>query len=98
MQDPPRALLRSIPGIELVEVPDGDQCCGSAGVYNLVEPDSADEIGRRKAAAVASTGATLVASANPGCSLQIRRKLLERGADVEAAHPVEILDRSIRGE
>jgi glycolate oxidase iron-sulfur subunit len=97
MQDPPRALLRSIPGIELVEVPDGDQCCGSAGVYNLVEPDSAEEIGRRKAAAVASTGATLVASANPGCSLQIRRKLLERGAVVEAAHPVEILDRSIRG-
>ncbi len=98
IQDPPRALLRGIPGIELVEVPDGDQCCGSAGVYNIVEPGSADEIGRRKAAAVESTRATLVASANPGCSLQIRRMLHERGAaDVEAAHPVEILDRSIRG-
>ena len=97
MQDPPRALLRSIPGIELVEIPDGDQCCGSAGVYNVVEPGSADEIGRRKAAAVASTGAVLVASANPGCSLQITRMLAERGAEVEAAHPVEILDRSIRG-
>jgi len=98
IQDPPRSLLRGIPGIELVEVPEGEQCCGSAGVYNIVQPGSADEIGRRKAAAVASTGATLVASANPGCSLQIRRMLQERGAEeVEAAHPVEILDRSIRG-
>jgi len=73
----PRALLRGIPGVELVEVPDGEQCCGSAGVYNLVEPASADEIGRRKAEAVLSTGATLLASANPGCSLQIRRMLDE---------------------
>ncbi len=93
----PRALLRSIPGVELVEVPDGEQCCGSAGVYNLVEPSSADEIGRRKAEAVLSTGATLLASANPGCSLQIRRMLEERGASVEAAHPIELLDRSLRG-
>jgi glycolate oxidase iron-sulfur subunit len=97
VQDAPRSLLRAIPGLELVEVPDGEQCCGSAGVYNLVEPGSADEIGRRKAAAVASTNATLVASANPGCSLQIRRMLRERGADVDAAHPIEILDRSLRG-
>jgi len=97
VQDPPRALLRAIPGVELVEIPDGEQCCGSAGVYNVVEPGSADAIGRRKATAVASTGATLVASANPGCSLQIERMLAERGADVPAAHPVEILDLSIRG-
>ncbi len=94
----PRALLRAIPGIELVEVPDGEQCCGSAGIYNLVEPASADAVGRRKAEAVLSTKATLLASANPGCSLQIRRMLDEIGADVEAAHPIEILDRSIRGE
>jgi glycolate oxidase iron-sulfur subunit len=97
VQDAPRAMLRTIPGLELVEVQDGEQCCGSAGVYNLVEPASADEIGRRKAAAVAATGATLVASANPGCSLQIERMLAERGVDVPAAHPVEILDLSIRG-
>ena len=63
-----------------------------------MEPESADEIGRRKAAAVGPPAPTLVASANPGCTLQIRRMLRERGAaDVEAAHPVEILDRSIRG-
>ncbi len=97
LQDPPRALLRAIPGVELVEVPDGEQCCGSAGVYNLIEPASADEIGRRKAEAVASTRASLVASANPGCSLQIRRMLAERGTVIEAAHPIEILDRSLRG-
>jgi glycolate oxidase iron-sulfur subunit len=97
IQDPPRALLRAIPGVELVEIPDGEQCCGSAGIYNLVEPRSADAIGKRKAEAVRSTGATLLASANPGCSLQIRRTLEEAGADIEAAHPVEILDRSIRG-
>jgi glycolate oxidase iron-sulfur subunit len=94
--DPPRALLRAIPGLELVEVPDGDQCCGSAGIYNLVQPRSADAIGVRKAEAVLSTKATLLASANPGCSLQIRRMLERVGGDVEAAHPVEILDRSIR--
>jgi glycolate oxidase iron-sulfur subunit len=95
--DAPRALLRAIPGVDLVEIPDGEQCCGSAGIYNLVEPRSADEIGRRKAQAVLSTRATLLASANPGCSLQIRRMLEEVGADLEAAHPIEILDRSISG-
>jgi glycolate oxidase iron-sulfur subunit len=92
----PRQLLRGIPGLELVEVPDGEQCCGSAGIYNLVEPASADAVGRRKAEAVLSTKAVLLASANPGCSLQIRRMLDEKGAAVEAAHPIEILDRAIR--
>ena len=95
VNEPPRALLRSIPGLELVEVPDGDQCCGSAGVYNLVQPDSADEIGRRKAEAVLSTRATLLASANPGCTLHVTRLLAERGATIEAAHPIELLDRAI---
>jgi glycolate dehydrogenase iron-sulfur subunit len=95
--DAPRQLLRAIPGLELVDVPDGEMCCGSAGIYNLVEPRSADDIGRRKAEAVLSTKAVLLASANPGCSLQIRRMLEERGASLEAAHPVEIIDRAIRG-
>jgi glycolate dehydrogenase iron-sulfur subunit len=95
--DAPRQLLRAIPGLELVDVPDADMCCGSAGIYNLVEPESADQVGRRKAEAVLSTKAVLLASANPGCSLQIRRMLEERGASVEAAHPIEIIDRSIRG-
>ena len=95
--DPPRQLLRAIPGLELVEIPDGEMCCGSAGIYNLVEPRSADQIGSRKAEAVLSTRAVLLASANPGCSLQIRRMLEEKGEALDAAHPIEIIDRSIRG-
>ena len=73
----PRSLLRAIPGVELVEIPDGDTCCGSAGTYNLMEPESAAEIGQRKVANVLSTRCTLLASANPGCTLQIQ-KLLQR--------------------
>ncbi|HYG67580.1 MAG TPA: (Fe-S)-binding protein, partial [Anaeromyxobacteraceae bacterium] len=66
-----------------------------AGIYNLVQPDSADEIGRRKAANVLATHATLLASANPGCTLHVTRLLREGGANIEAAHPIELLDRAI---
>ena len=93
----PRALLRQIPGLELLEIPNGDQCCGSAGIYNLIEPASADEIGERKASNVLSTGADLLASANPGCTLQIGKLLRARGAELPAAHPIEILDASLSG-
>jgi glycolate oxidase iron-sulfur subunit len=93
----PRALLAGIPGVTLVEVPDGDQCCGSAGIYNLVQPQSADQIGARKVDNVLSTGADLLASANPGCTLQIQKILRERGKAMPAAHPIEILDASISG-
>ena len=95
--EPPRALLRAIPGLELVEVPAGDQCCGSAGIYNLVQPASADEIGARKAEAVRSTGAPWLASANPGCTLHIQRQLRGLGATIRAAQPIEFLDASLRG-
>jgi glycolate oxidase iron-sulfur subunit len=97
VQEQPRALLRSIPGLQLLEIPDGEQCCGSAGVYNLFQVESATEIGRRKAANVLSTGADLLASANPGCTLHIERFLREQGVSLRAAHPIEILDWSIRG-
>ncbi len=93
----PRALLRSIPGLELVDVPDGEQCCGSAGTYNLFQPESADEVGERKVQAVLRTRPELLASANPGCTLHIQRLLKARGTNLRAAHPVEILDASIRG-
>jgi glycolate oxidase iron-sulfur subunit len=98
IQDPPRALLRAIPGLELVEVAEGDQCCGSAGTYNLLQIEAADELGARKAANVLATGAPFLASANPGCTLQVLRVLHEKGASVQAAHPIEILDASIRGK
>jgi len=94
----PRALLRGIPGVTLLEVPDSEQCCGSAGIYNLVQPESADQIGERKVDNVLSTGADLVASANPGCTLQMQKILRSRGKRLRAAHPVEILDASIRGQ
>jgi glycolate oxidase iron-sulfur subunit len=92
IREAPRALLCSIPGLQLLEIPDGDQCCGSAGVYNLFEPESAREIGERKANNVAAVAPQLLASANPGCTLQIRSLLGARGIDLPAAHPIEILD------
>ncbi len=94
---PPRELLRAIPGVQLVEIPDGDTCCGGAGTYNLMEPESAAEIGQRKVANVLSTRCDLLASANPGCTLQIQKLLRDRGMRLRAAHPVELLDISLRG-
>lgn len=97
LNEPPRALLRAIPGLELVEIPGAEQCCGSAGIYNLVEPASAALVGARKAEAVAATGAPWLASANPGCTLHIQRQIAGRGGSIRAAHPIEFLDASIRG-
>ncbi|HEY4440194.1 MAG TPA: (Fe-S)-binding protein [Candidatus Elarobacter sp.] len=97
VREQPRALLRSIPGLELLEIPNGDQCCGSAGTYNLFQPESAHEIGVRKVDNVASVAPDLLASANPGCTLQIGSILRERGATLRAAHPIELLDASIGG-
>ena len=96
----PRALLRAIPGLTLVEIRDGATCCGSAGVYNLLEPAAARELGERKADSVLSAklaGADLLVSANPGCSLQITAALAARGERIPVAHTAEILDASIRG-
>jgi glycolate oxidase iron-sulfur subunit len=93
----PRELLRAIPELNLVEVPDAGTCCGSAGVYNLLQPEAAAELGARKAESVAATGAPLLISANPGCSLQIASALAARGQDIAVAHTAEVLDASIRG-
>jgi glycolate oxidase iron-sulfur subunit len=93
----PRELLRAIPGLNLVEVSDAGNCCGSAGVYNLLQPEAASELGARKAESVLATGAPLLISANPGCSLQIASALAARGQDIAVAHTAEVLDASIRG-
>jgi glycolate oxidase iron-sulfur subunit len=93
----PRQLLAAIPGVELTELADSDQCCGSAGVYNLLEPDAAREIGQRKVDAVLAAAPELLVSANPGCTLHLTMLLRERGHDIRAAHPIEVLDASIRG-
>jgi glycolate oxidase iron-sulfur subunit len=94
----PRDLLRAIPGLEVTEAGDGGTCCGSAGVYNLVQPRAAAELGQRKAAALRATGARLIVSANPGCSLQIAAAMAADGGDpVAVAHLAEVLDASLRG-
>jgi glycolate oxidase iron-sulfur subunit len=93
----PRELLRAIPELRLVELADAGTCCGSAGVYNLLQPEAAGELGARKAQAVLDAGAPLLISANPGCTLQIAAALADRGAHVAVAHVAEILDASLRG-
>jgi glycolate oxidase iron-sulfur subunit len=96
IREAPRTLLRSIPGLELLEIPQGEMCCGSAGTYNLFQPESAREIGERKADNVTSVAPDVLASANPGCTLQITSIARERGATLPAAHPIELLDLAIR--
>ena len=93
----PRAVLRSIPGLELVEVAEQELCCGSAGIYNLVQPEAARELGDRKARNVAATEPDVYASANPGCLLQVSAALRRAGEPRPALHPVELLDASLRG-
>ena len=94
MRHEPRQLLSRIPGLRLVELGDSELCCGSAGVYNLLEPGMARELLDRKLARIAETGARVVAAANPGCLLQIARGFRERGLDVALVHPVELLARA----
>jgi glycolate oxidase iron-sulfur subunit len=91
----PRELLRAIPELNLVELPDAGTCCGSAGVYNLLQPEAAGELGARKAQAVLDAGAPMVISANPGCTLQIAAALADRGTHIAVAHVAEVLDASI---
>jgi glycolate oxidase iron-sulfur subunit len=93
----PRELLAAIPGLDLREIPEADICCGSAGIYNLVNPEPARALGERKAANVRSTGASLLVTANPGCLMQIDSALRREGQPVALAHTIEVLDASIRG-
>ena len=91
----PRDLLRRIPGLTLVDLVDAELCCGSAGVYNLLQPEMAGELGRRKAARIRETGARIVAAGNPGCLMQIRQHCRAEGLAVEVAHPVTLLARAL---
>jgi glycolate oxidase iron-sulfur subunit len=94
LREQPRAVLRAIPGLEVVDLPGGDMCCGAAGLYNVLQPEMSSELRRRKAEAVAETGAGVVASANPGCTMQLAAGLREAGSPVDVVHPVELLDRA----
>jgi glycolate oxidase iron-sulfur subunit len=93
----PRHLLADIPELHVVELGDGGRCCGSAGTYNLTEPETASELGDRKAAAIMATTASVVAAGNPGCLLQIDAALRRAGSPIRTRHTIEILDASLRG-
>jgi glycolate oxidase iron-sulfur subunit len=90
----PRALLRSIPGLELREMAESSLCCGSAGVYNVTNPVESRQLQERKLDNAQKTGAAVIATANPGCLIQLRSGLTERGSDVRVKHIVELLDEA----
>src|SRR5436189_162198 len=94
----PRALLAQIPGLRVVDLPESDWCCGSAGIYNLTQPEMAGRLLRRKVRHVLGTGASAVVTANPGCILQIQQGLHEAGSPVRVLHIVAILDRAYSSE
>jgi glycolate oxidase iron-sulfur subunit len=93
----PRAALTAIPGLELVEPREQELCCGSAGIYNLVQPAAAQDLGDRKAQRILETEPDVYASANPGCLVQVSAALRRAGRPLPTLHPVELVDASIRG-
>ena len=93
----PRALLSAIPGIELLEIPESPICCGSAGIYNLVQPDAASALGDRKAQLIANLHADVVVTGNPGCLMQLQSSLEKIGQKTPVLHTIQLLDASLRG-
>ena len=92
----PRELLRSIPGFKLVELPESTWCCGSAGIYNIIQPEMANQLLDRKIRHIESTGANIVATGNPGCLLQIMNGAKRRGVNIRVAHPISLLAEAYR--
>ena len=93
----PRTLLNAIPGLQLKEIAESELCCGSAGIYNIINPGPARELGDRKAANIVATGAQVLVTANPGCLMQVTSAIERSGHPMGMAHTVEVLDASIRG-
>jgi glycolate oxidase iron-sulfur subunit len=93
----PRQLLAKIPNITLKEPVDAALCCGSAGVYNMLQPQIAEELGQQKVTNLLNTGATLIASSNPGCSLQIQKHLSQQNKSIPLFHPIQLLDFAMQG-
>ena len=94
----PLEVLRAIPGLDLVPLLDADRCCGGAGIYNLVEPDTSARVLDPKLSNIKATGAALVATGNPGCHMQIGAGLIRSGSNVRCVHPVELLQMSYDSE
>lgn len=97
IREQPRRLLAAIPGLELREIAESDLCCGSAGVYNVLNPEPARQLGDRKAANIVATGADVLVTANPGCLMQVAAAIERSSHPMRLAHTVEVLDASIRG-
>ena len=93
----PRTLLNAIPGLQLLELPESTLCCGSAGIYNLVKPEPADQLGDRKAAHIVDARPDVVVSGNVGCILQMRAALARKGHTTPVVHTIQILDQSLKG-
>jgi glycolate oxidase iron-sulfur subunit len=93
----PRELLAAIPGLAVREIEDSAICCGSAGIYNILNPAAAGELGDRKAANVLATGAELLITANPGCLMQVASGVRRAGGRIALAHTAQVIDASIRG-
>ncbi len=94
VREAPRRLLRQIPNLTLLEIPEADQCCGSAGTYNLEHPDLAAQLGARKAQAILSTGAEALVTGNIGCMVQIEAHLRRNGHPLPIYHTVQLLDQA----
>lgn len=92
----PRKVLQAIPELELIELSESEWCCGSAGIYNITQPELSQEILERKMTHIADTDADIVASGNPGCLLQIQLGIQKHGLDMKAMHPVTLLDYAYR--
>ena len=93
----PRSLLQQIPGTQVLEIPESPICCGSAGIYNLVQPEAATELGDRKARLIAPLQPDVVATGNPGCILQLQSALAKANQRIPVVHTIQLLDASIRG-
>jgi glycolate oxidase iron-sulfur subunit len=96
VKESPRRLLRAIPGVDLVEMPNADRCCGSAGIYNIVQREMSARLLESKMDEVADARPQIIATANPGCMIQLETGVRRRGLSAEVLHVVDLLDRSYR--
>ena len=97
IKDEPRKLLNKIPGLNLIEMKQSDHCCGSAGIYNILQPDISDKILEKKIDNILETNPDYILAGNPGCLLQVQKGLSKRHKKIKIAHPIEILSWSISG-
>lgn len=97
IKEQPREVLKQIPGLKLVEMPESDMCCGSAGIYNLVQPEMSHDLLDRKMRNIVQNEVDHIVSGNPGCLLQIQKGIKKEGLSIKTAHPIELLDWSYRG-